>query len=158
MELGRKIAEIRSSRGMSQQTLADELFVSRDLVSKWETGRRRPDYPALERIAAVLGISPDVLIDRDDAVFGELSECVPEGIAVSEEELTRLTSGFLAGLRREERDVFLARYYRLHPLPRIASEFGKKENHIRSMLSKTRKKLKKHILKAKGDERREQRE
>ena len=38
MELGRKIADLRNNINMSQQTLAELLFVSRDLVSKWENG------------------------------------------------------------------------------------------------------------------------
>ena len=38
VELGRKIADLRNNINMSQQTLAELLFVSRDLVSKWENG------------------------------------------------------------------------------------------------------------------------
>ena len=41
MTIGEKIAELRTDGGMSQQTLADMLFVSRDLVSKWENDTRR---------------------------------------------------------------------------------------------------------------------
>ncbi|MBQ1847593.1 MAG: helix-turn-helix transcriptional regulator, partial [Clostridia bacterium] len=44
MDIGKSIAKLRLSRGITQEELANRLFVSRDLVSKWETGARRPDY------------------------------------------------------------------------------------------------------------------
>ena len=37
--------------GLSQTQLADALYVSRDLISKWETGKRRPDRKMLEAMA-----------------------------------------------------------------------------------------------------------
>ena len=51
MRTGQIIAKLRSEAGMSQQQLADVLFVSRDLISKWETGRRLPDYHYIEIMA-----------------------------------------------------------------------------------------------------------
>ena len=44
------IAKLRSGKAMSQQDLADSLFVSRSLVAMWETGARTPDSYSLERM------------------------------------------------------------------------------------------------------------
>ena len=43
MDLGERIASARAEAGVTQQELAEMLFVSRELVSKWELGQRRPD-------------------------------------------------------------------------------------------------------------------
>jgi transcriptional regulator with XRE-family HTH domain len=50
------LAEWRESRGLTQQQLADRLETSDVTVSRWETGKRRPDDDAKGAIAWVLGI------------------------------------------------------------------------------------------------------
>ena len=54
MDIGGRIAELRKEIGLTQQELADRLYVSRQLVSKWESGDRRPDYKTVEKIAEAL--------------------------------------------------------------------------------------------------------
>lgn len=145
MDIGKTISDLRSGKNMSQQTLADLLFVSRDLVSKWENGTRTPDYPTVERIAVIFGVSPDTIIDKNDVIFEELSECVADIGGVSREELTKLVNVFLKDVKERSADVFLERYYHLKTTAEIAAEYRIGENHVRSMLSKLRKRLKKHI-------------
>ncbi len=145
MNIGKTVAELRADANMSQQALADALFVSRDLVSKWENGARRPDYKTIEKIAAVFGVSPDLFIDKDDLLFSELESCLPRGADLPDEKLTELLTAFLKGLRNREADVFVKRYYLLRSVETISKENGIKENHVRSILSKTRKKLKKYL-------------
>lgn len=145
MNIGKTIAELRAKNGMSQAQLADILFVSRDLVSKWETGARRPDYPTIEKLAAVLGVPPDDIADRNDVIFKELSECVPDGAAVSEKDLKAVTEGFLQSISAKEAGIFLKRYYYLKNHDEISFEYKIKPNHVRSILSKTRKKFKKYV-------------
>lgn len=50
------LAEWREDKGLTQQQLADRLGTSDVTVSRWETGRRRPDLNAQEAIAEALGI------------------------------------------------------------------------------------------------------
>lgn len=145
MNIGKTVSELRADANMSQQALADALFVSRDLVSKWENGTRRPDYKTIEKIAAVFGVSTDLIIDKDDLLFSELESCLPPDADFQEEKLTELLTAFLKGLRNREADVFIKRYYLLRSVETISKENGIKENHTRSILSKTRKKLKKYL-------------
>ena len=42
--IGKNISRLRNKLNMSQEDLSNRLFVSKDLVSKWETGARRPDW------------------------------------------------------------------------------------------------------------------
>ena len=49
-----KIAELRKTKGMSQQTLADVLFVSRSLVAMWEAGARVPDSVSVSPVVRFL--------------------------------------------------------------------------------------------------------
>ena len=53
MDIGDRIAELRRRKSLTQQELADRLYVSRQLVSKWESGDRRPDYKTVEKIAQI---------------------------------------------------------------------------------------------------------
>lgn len=55
------IAEWREKRGLSQQTLADRLGASDVTISRWETGKRRPDLNALAAIAEALGGNLEVI-------------------------------------------------------------------------------------------------
>jgi transcriptional regulator with XRE-family HTH domain len=148
LNVGAAITELRTRRGMSQKELADALFVSRDLVSKWETGVRRPDYPTIEKLASLFGVSPDEIADRNDVIFRELSECVRDGGGISEEDLISVTERFLQSLGEREAGMFLKRYYFLETQDQIAAEYGIKTNHVRSILSKTRKKLRKFVKEA----------
>ncbi len=149
VNVGKTISELRTERGISQQTLADELFVSRDLISKWENGTRTPDYPTVERIAGLFGISPDLIIDKNDLIFRELTECVAESDHIPQERLTEIINDFVKKLGERNAGVFLERYYFLKTTAEISAEYKIGENHVRSILSKVRKKLRKYIKEGK---------
>lgn len=65
---GSAIKAIREKRKMTQQELADKLFVSAKAVSKWETGKGLPDISLIEPLAAALGISTIELISGEDII------------------------------------------------------------------------------------------
>ena len=67
MKFGEAIKDRREQMGMTQQDLAEKLFVSRQTVCRWENGSRCPDLVMSKKIALVLGISLDELIS-DEAV------------------------------------------------------------------------------------------
>ena len=65
MKLNEKIIYSRKKAGMSQIDLADALGVSRQSVSKWETGESNPDITKLPALAKALGVSIDWLLSED---------------------------------------------------------------------------------------------
>jgi len=81
----------------------------------------------------------------------ELSDCIPgrdcPQIRVEMKELTQLMNGFLKELPETEQRVFVCRYWYLTPVKTIARDFGFSESKVKSMLSRTRSKLKSHLEK-----------
>ncbi len=63
---GAVIRKLRESKGLTQEELADKLFVSSKAVSKWETCRGLPDISLLEPLADSLGISVIELLSGED--------------------------------------------------------------------------------------------
>ena len=66
MTLPEKILHLRTAQGMSQGDLAERLEVSRQSVSKWETGQSVPDLDKIIRLADLFGVSVDELV-REEA-------------------------------------------------------------------------------------------
>jgi DNA-binding XRE family transcriptional regulator len=62
MNFGASIKQKREQLGMTQQDLAERLFVSRQTICRWENGSRCPDLIMAKKIAMVLGISLDDII------------------------------------------------------------------------------------------------
>ena len=56
---------LRESKGVSQQTVADYLGITRQAYGNYETGKRQADYAALLRLAAFFGVSVDALLQPD---------------------------------------------------------------------------------------------
>ena len=63
MELYEKMPVLRKAKGLTQSQLAEQIDVSRQSVQKWESGTSSPDISKLTEIAAVFGVSTDVLLD-----------------------------------------------------------------------------------------------
>lgn len=65
MKLSEKIYYYRKKMGKSQEGLAEELGVSRQAVSKWETGESEPELSKLRALAAAFGVTVDFLLSED---------------------------------------------------------------------------------------------
>lgn len=63
--IARNIVNLRRKAGMSQETLADSLSVTRQAVSKWERDEAQPDTETLIAIAKIYNISLDTLLTED---------------------------------------------------------------------------------------------
>lgn len=68
MSLGEKIRDCRKQQNLSQEQLAKRLHVSRQAVTKWETGRGFPDIENLIALSDEFGLSLDELIKNDLSV------------------------------------------------------------------------------------------
>lgn len=65
MSVEQSIKNIRTEQGVSQEALAELLDVSRQTVSKWETGQVRPSADNLARLSQALGVPLDALVKDD---------------------------------------------------------------------------------------------
>ncbi|MDR0470010.1 MAG: helix-turn-helix domain-containing protein [Peptococcaceae bacterium] len=73
MSIGEKIQQLRKSRGLSQEQLADSLKVSRQAISKWETDQSNPEIENILALSRVFSISTDELLGNDAAVNPEVA-------------------------------------------------------------------------------------
>ena len=65
MEFNEKLKELRSSRGLTQEELAEALFVSRTAISKWESGRGYPSIDSLREISDFFSVTIDELLSGE---------------------------------------------------------------------------------------------
>lgn len=144
MQTGQIIQKLRINAEMTQEQLAEKLFVSRELVSKWELGQRKPNIRELREMARLFRVGIDDLIDTGE-LWDELASCFPSGQQVSAQRFTAILDPFLRTLSERERSVFIRRYYGLEDVSAISTAFDIKENNVRVILTRTRKKLKKYL-------------
>lgn len=65
MEVGTQIKKYRIGMNLSQEELADKVYVSRQTVSNWETGKNYPDIHSLLLLGALFNVSLDQLVKGD---------------------------------------------------------------------------------------------
>ncbi|MDO4301899.1 MAG: helix-turn-helix transcriptional regulator [Clostridia bacterium] len=63
---GENLKRIRESKNLTQQNLADHLYVTRQAVSRWECGARYPDFITTKKISKILDVSIDELMRDED--------------------------------------------------------------------------------------------
>lgn len=63
MEISKIIKEARIKKGMTQQQLADSVYVTRQTISKWELGSSDPNTSNLIALAKLYKISPEELLE-----------------------------------------------------------------------------------------------
>ena len=69
MEFNEKLQELRKSKGLTQEELAEKLYVSRTAVSKWESGRGYPNIESLKEISTFFSVSIDELLSTEKLLF-----------------------------------------------------------------------------------------
>ena len=65
MEFHEKLKELRKNRGLTQEELAEALYVSRTAISKWESGRGYPSIDSLKEISSYFSVSIDNLLSGE---------------------------------------------------------------------------------------------
>jgi transcriptional regulator with XRE-family HTH domain len=83
MEFKEKLQELRKKRGITQEKLARDIYVSRAAISKWESGRGYPNIDSLKALAGYFKVSVDELLSGDEL------------IVLAEEETKKSRRGFI---------------------------------------------------------------
>lgn len=65
MEVQNQIKKYRLASNLSQEDLAEKVFVTRQTISNWETGKNYPDLNSLVRLSTLFGVSLDILVKGD---------------------------------------------------------------------------------------------
>lgn len=65
VEFHEKLQELRREKGLTQEELAEDLYVSRTAISKWESGRGYPSIDSLKQISIYYGVSIDELLSGE---------------------------------------------------------------------------------------------
>lgn len=90
MEFKERLQSLRTSKKLTQEELAEKLFVSRTAISKWESGRGYPSIDSLKVISEFFGVTIDELIGGEEMVT--LAE---QDIKESSKRYTTLICGIL---------------------------------------------------------------
>ena len=65
MEIGNQIKQHRAALNLSQEELAEQVYVTRQTLSNWENGKTYPDVNSLLRLSGVFGVTLDELVKGD---------------------------------------------------------------------------------------------
>lgn len=68
MEFNEKLQELRRNRNLTQEQLAEQLYVSRTAISKWESGRGYPSIDSLKEISKFFSVSLDELLSSEEII------------------------------------------------------------------------------------------
>lgn len=63
--INKNLKEFRSKKGLTQQELADKLFVTRQCISRWEQGKTLPDITNIEKLSEILDCTINDLVDNN---------------------------------------------------------------------------------------------
>ena len=69
MEFNEKLQNLRKQKGITQEELAEELFVSRTAISKWESGRGYPSIDSLKGISDFFDVTVDELLSSEEIMI-----------------------------------------------------------------------------------------
>ncbi len=95
MKLHEKIYYCRKKSGMSQETLAEKIGVSRQAISKWETGDAVPELSKLKSLCDIFGVTADWMISEDEPEETSKKEAVtyPDRIGRFDDLTDRIADG-----------------------------------------------------------------
>jgi len=89
MKLAEKIYQERRKLGLSQEQFAEQMDISRQAVSKWESGQSMPDLDKIVAMSQIFGVSTDYLLKEEESVFEEaMDEVESNTYQEAEEEVT----------------------------------------------------------------------
>ena len=98
MAFAQRLQEVRRRSGLTQEQFAERLCVSRQAVSKWESGRGYPEIEKILYICSCYGVTLNELFDQELPPPSELSAPEPEPAPLPTESLHRSLAAFFNNL------------------------------------------------------------
>ena len=92
-EFGEQLRKAREEKGMTQQSLAEKVYVTRQTVSRWEGGERYPDLVTVKKLAQVVGVDAGFLLSDD-----ETQHIVERNPVVEKQAVNNVTLVLFAGI------------------------------------------------------------
>lgn len=89
MTFGQKLKKLRTEKNLTQKDLADQLHVTFQTVSKWESDINEPDFSTLKEIAKLLDCSIECLFSEDEQPVEEPKQEVVEATPAPVEQVTK---------------------------------------------------------------------
>ena len=86
MNIGNKISRARRELGITQVELAEKMSVTRQTVSRWESGTAIPDVEKVSQIASILNVSCDYLLNE---------ETISSNVDTNEQSISRLLANLI---------------------------------------------------------------
>lgn len=71
VDIGKRLLKLRKENGLTQQQVADRVWVSKAMISSYELGSRAPSYDVLIKLAKLFGVSTDYLLGVEETTSGE---------------------------------------------------------------------------------------
>lgn len=94
-EIGQRIKTVRIANGHTHQFLADKIFVSRQVVNAWETGRSGMNADSLKRLCDFYNVSADYILGRE----GEYENVEKKLLVAKLEEVQMQIQSLIASIR-----------------------------------------------------------
>ena len=107
MSLSEKIQVLRKQKNISQEQLAEKLNVSRQAISKWETGDSLPDIDNILRLSSIFDVSTDYLLKTDN---GEVVSDFSHNTTAESWQDTGTTNEFITGHNYYDEDNSSGRF------------------------------------------------
>ena len=85
MTLQEKIIKLRKKNGWSQEELADKIYVTRQAVSKWESGNSIPDVEKIVHMSKLFGVTTDYLLNDEIGIDNVIEESVADDKKILEQ-------------------------------------------------------------------------
>lgn len=76
-EFGTRLKQLRKEHGLTQLQVAERLWVSKALISAYESGSRYPSYDVLIKLATFYGVTTDFLLGIDNRKLIDVSSLTP---------------------------------------------------------------------------------
>ena len=139
MELYEKLYELRRASGMSQEELAEKLGVSRQAVSKWESGATQPELSKLIELSKLYNVSVDELLSLEHAKLKQDAAEAPTPSTTAEAALAEKQS--FRGFCAQHRKIVFGAAAALAALVAVGAHYNSRINTLSTQVNDLRGQL-----------------